>query len=602
MRLCNLNRLMDNSQINIEPIYELPLEKFNPYGKDVLEDLSILLTNCVKYLNNPDFEKITRAYYFCVDGHKDVLRSSGDPYYTHPLKVAILLMRDFSVTDTTSILAALLHDTVEDVEGLSIGLVEKKFGKDVAVIVDSVTKIKGTKTRQMDKAATYGKLFLALVKDVRVILIKLADRLDNMQTLGFLRDDKQKAIAHETLNFYTPFAQRLGLTKIKKYFEDLSLYFIDKQAFNNIHKSLRQKQKVFINYIKDFLAQINQKLNERNVSHVLTIEHKHVYEIYTMIEQGKPLEEIDNFYAMVINLKTNDYSEAYRAYGIIANVFGPVSSLDDYIARPKINLYRALHSTHFGPGRKLTEVIIRTEEMERIVEKGIVGMYPLSKLSRPLALEEEDVVEWVNWMQDIITTGEFDAIQRIWGSIKKNLYAEDIVVHVKDGESYILPEGASPVDLAFAISGDLAKHCISAKINNEVKSLDYEFKDNDYVELITSPKSKPVAEWQNFVITNKAIVKLHNYFKNRPQDNVRLSPVKEIFKLRIKAEDRKNIYNDIRSEIGIENIRRAYLFASNSEFEGLFQIQSSGNYPVNTLFTKLLSVKGITGIERIETE
>ncbi|MFC2132044.1 HD domain-containing protein [Bacteroidota bacterium] len=614
---------MESKQIKIEPFYELPLEEENPYGKDILDDLNALLTNCTKYIVNPDFEKITKAYYFCVDGHRHIKRESGEPYYTHPLKVSLSLMKDFSVHDTASIIAALLHDTIEDVEGITIELVESKFGKDVARIVDGVTKIKGTMTRQMDKAATYGKLFLALVKDIRVIIIKLADRLDNMRTLFYLRDEKQKAIAYETLNFYTPFAQRLGLTKIKKNFEDLSLYFIDKRAFNNIHESLEQKRNVFINYIKNFLAQINQKLNERNVAHVLTIEHKHVYEIFTMIEQGKPLEEIDNFYSMVITLKTNDYSEAYRAYGIIANVFGPVSSLDDYIARPKINLYRALHSTHFGPGRKLIEVIIRTEEMDRIVERGIIEYAFPNKVSKPsggkpsggepLALDEAEVVEWVDWMQDVIHTGEKDAIQKIWGSIKKNLYEDDITIHIKDAEgmhpeqsrleSYVLPIGACPIDLAFAISENLALRCISVKVNDVVKSLDYELKNNDYVEIITSPKSEPSPEWQNFVITNKAVVKLHNYFKDYKSEKITYKVAdKDIIKLRVKAEDRKGLLNDIRAEIGIENIRRVYLFTSNSEFEGLFHIQFDNNYSINALFTKLLSVKGIRGIERIDVD
>ena len=592
---------MEEEQIIIEPFFELPLEKFNPYGINVSDDLNVLLTNCVKYIEKSDLELITRAFYFCVDAHKAVIRSSGSPYYTHPLKVAISLLKDFSVNDNNCVIAALLHDTVEDVDDINIELISQKFGKDIAHIVDGVTKIKGSTTREMDKAGTYGKLFLYLVKDVRVILIKLADRLDNMSSLIHLRKEKQVAIAHETLNFYTPFAQRLGLTKVRKALEDLSLYFIDMQTFNNIHKALEDKRKIFLEFIRNFLVQINQKLNERNVSHVLTIEHKHIYEIFKMLEQGKKIGDIDNFYSMVINLRTNDYSEAYRTYGIIANIFGPVSSLDDFIARPKINLYRALHSTHFGPGRKLIEVIIRTQEMDKIVEKGITGYYSISKLNKPLSLEEEDVVEWVDWMQDIIETGEQDAIQQIWGSIKKNLYDDDMAIHSKEGNSYILPLGSCPIDLAFAISEEVAFHCISAKVNDEVKSLDYELSNNDYVELITSPKSKPDPEWQYFVITNKAVVKLHNYFKNNQlENNLPRNLQNEIFKLRVIANDRKNLLNDIKNEIGIENIFRLFLYNFNSEFEGLFHIKTNQNNSINTIFTKLLMIKGIKGVERVD--
>jgi RelA/SpoT family (p)ppGpp synthetase len=592
---------MEEEQIIIEPFFELPLEKFNPYGQNVSEDLNVLLTNCIKYIENVDLERITKAFYFCVDAHQGVFRSSGAPYYTHPLKVAISLLKDFSVNDNNCVIAALLHDIVEDVDNINIELISQKFGNDIAHVVDGVTKIKGSTTREMDKAGTYGKLFLYLVKDVRVILIKLADRLDNMSSLIHLRKEKQVAIAHETLNFYTPFAQRLGLTKVKKALEDLSLYFIDMQSFNNIHKALKEKRIAFLEYIRNFLAQINQKLNERNVSHVLTLEHKHIYEIFKMMEQGKNIADIDNFYSMVINLKTNDYSEAYRTYGIIANIFGPVSSLDDYIARPKINLYRALHSTHFGPGRKLIEVIIRTQEMDKIVEKGITGFYSISNLNKPLSLEEKDVVEWVDWMQDIIETGEQDAIQQIWGSIKKNLYDDDMAIHTKEGNSYILPQGSCPIDLAFAVSEDVAFHCISAKVNDEVKSLDYELNNNDYVELITTPKIKPDPEWQYFVITNKAVVKLHNYFKNHDvnYDNHTKNHT-EIYKLRVVANDRKNLLNDIISEIGTENIHRLFLHNFNSVFEGLFLIRYNSNNSINIIFTRLLSINGIKGVDRVD--
>jgi GTP diphosphokinase / guanosine-3',5'-bis(diphosphate) 3'-diphosphatase len=594
---------MNNEQINIEPFYELPLETDNPYGKNILEDLYLLLSNCNKYIANPDLNKIADAYYFCISSHKNLKRGSGEPYHTHPYKVALSVLKDFSLKDTSSVIAALLHDVVEDVEGITNDTIEKIFGNEVAQIVDGVTKISGTMTRQMDKAATYGKLFLALVKDVRVIMIKLADRLDNMKTLAYLPEKKQKSIAHETLNFYTPFAQRLGLTNIKKKFEDLSLYFIDKKVFNSIHEALEEKRKIFINYIRNFIVMINQRLNERNIAHVVTIEHKHVYEIFTMIENGRSLNDIDNFYSLVITLKTNDYSEAYRAYGIIANLFGPVSSMDDFIARPKINLYRALHSMHFGPGRKLIEIIIRTEEMDKIVEKGITGISSTSKITKPLSFEEDEVVDLTTWMQDIISSGESYAIQKIWGTIKRNLYEDYITVHHRGGKSYNLPKGSCPIDLAFAVSDEVAYHCISVKVNDEIKSLDYEINNNDRVEIITTPNATPNPEWQNHVITSKAVVKLYNYFKNNdfPQDEFNFQ-TKNIFKLKIIAEERKGLLNDIKSEIGQENIIRVFLYSFNSEFEGLFYIKSDNKHSNNLLFTKLLTIKGIKGIEKIDSD
>ena len=291
---------MNTENIPIEQIYDLPLEKDSKYGKDISADLAVLLTECTKYMPKPDLERITRAYYLCIDGHRNIKRKSGEPYYIHPLKVALSLLRTFSITDNESVIAALLHDTVEDVEGITYGTIRSKFGGDVAQIVDGVTKIKGATTRNMDKAATYGKLFLTLVNDIRTIYIKLADRLDNMKTLFHLSPDRQKAIAYETLNFYTPFCQRLGLTKIRRDFEDLSLYFIDPEAFDIIRTSLENKGRIFVEYMKNFIMQIGTELFSKQIPHIITIEHKHVYEIYKMIEMGKTLKEIDNFYSMVI--------------------------------------------------------------------------------------------------------------------------------------------------------------------------------------------------------------------------------------------------------------------------------------------------------------
>ncbi|TAL68079.1 MAG: HD domain-containing protein [Bacteroidetes bacterium] len=590
-------------EIPIEKVYALPLEDAQPFGIDKCNDLNILLTNCIKYIENPDIELITRGFYFCFDKHKNVTRESGEPYYTHPLKVALMLIKDFGIRETEATIASLLHDTVEDVEEVTTELIREKFGVEIARIVDGLTKIKGTKTRQMDKTATYSKLFLALVEDVRAIIIKLADRLDNMKTLSSLDEKKRKAIAYETLNFYTPFAQRLGLTKIRRDLEDLSLYFIDPAYFDIIRKSLELKGKQFVDYIRNFLKQITLKLSENRINHIVTIEHKHVYEIYKMIEEGRQLKDIDNFYSIVVTLNTNDYSQCYRTYGIIANVFGPVSSLDDFIARPKINLYRALHSTHLGPGRKLVEVVIRTEEMDKIAVEGIAADFNTLRHRKPLNLEKQDVAEWVKWMQDIIVENDEDAIQKIWGSIRMNLYVDEIVVHIKDGESYILPIGSCPIDLAFAVSDDIAIKCISAKVNGEIKNLDYELSNNDQIELLSSPNTVPSPEWQNYVVTHKAIVKLHQYFKDHPVEII-TEPQEEIskydVKLRITAEDRPQMLHDITKVIGQINIQRINISTENSVFEGIFLLNLPDKTYLDSLFTNLFTVKGIRGIEKLD--
>ena len=591
---------MDSSDLLIEQKYKVPIERINPFGKDELIDFQVFLSYINKFLSKIDYEIITKSFYFCYDNHKHIKRISGEPYYTHPLKVAISLITDFGVTDCEIIAAALLHDTIEDVDGVNYELLNEKFGKNIAVMVEAVTKIKGVKTRTMDKGATYSKLFLALIKNVMVIIIKLADRLDNLRTLHYLDKAHQEAIGYETLNFYTPIAYRLGLSKIRKDMEDLSLFFIDRNSFNILRQALENKQKIFIEFIKNFFHQISQKLNEHKIKYIITIEHKHIYEIYKMIEQGKNLNEIDNFYSIVITLQSNDTAECYRVYGIIANIFGPVNNLIDYISRPRINLYRALHSTHFGPGRKLVEVIIRTEDMDKIASDGISAVYSVNKDYKPINFNENEVEAWVKWMQDILEAGEEDAIQKIWGSIKLNLYEEEITTHVKDHASINLPKGSCIVDLAFAINDDLGFHSISAKVNNEIKNLDYILNNNDYIKIISSPNTRPAFEWQNWVITNNAVIKLHNYFKvNNSQNNSIFLQNTFQAKLKLICENRNNALFEIRNIIGIENINRIYLFTTSSFIEAAIQLSLQDKQYYNIIFNKLLSIKGLKSIEKI---
>lgn len=593
---------MPNSNLPIELIYKLDFEYQCPYGQDEEADYQVLLEQCRKTIKDLDEALIRKAYLYSLDAHRDTKRLSGDLYYTHPLKVALFLMKLISFGDNQSVVAALLHDIVEDVSDITLRDIEKEFGTEVAQIVDGLTKIKSEKTRKEGKYATYTKLFTALVKDIRVIFIKLADRYDNLRSLYHFPKEKQKEIGEETLNFYAPFAQRLGLSNVKKQLEDFSLYYTNNEMYNSIKTELVAKRREFIFFIDSFIKQIDTKLNEKEIKHLTIIEHKHVYEIYRMIEQGKLLSEIDNFYSPVVVLESNDFAECYRAYGIIASIFGPVSTLEDYIARPKINLYRALHSTHISPERKLVEIIIRTEEMERIANGGIATAFSLDYGKKSLEFEEEDFEEWISWMKDIIADGEEESIQKVWGSIRKNLYEQDITVHSKCGSSFRLPAGSCPIDLAFLISDEKAYHCIAAKVNGEIKTLNYELKPNDYVELITSPHSMPSEEWQNFVVSHKAVVKLYYYFKNNGNfSSINISRISHSLpKFRVVATDRHNILNDIKNAIGTENISRISISSNNSIFEGIFTLNNKDNIFINLLFTKLFTVSGIKQVEKIE--
>jgi GTP diphosphokinase / guanosine-3',5'-bis(diphosphate) 3'-diphosphatase len=582
-------------------LYELNLEEKCPYGTDKDKDFDVLNNICRN--NIPDYNEdlIKKAYFFAYNVHKNDVREDKTPYYTHPLKVAISLVKDFKLFDNNSIAAALLHDTSEDHKEVGINNIRELFNPEIAQIVDSLTKIKGKYTQNLDKAATYEKLFLALVKNPRVIMIKLSDRLDNMRTLQYMEERKQKRIGEETLNFYVPLAYRLGLNRITKDLELLSLYFNDRSAYNEIRPVLAQKREEFMSNMLNFHNLISRKLDERNIKHAITIEHKHEYEIYRMIQNGMKLEDIDNFYSMVIVLRTNDYTECYRVYGIIANLFGPVLTFDDFIARPKVNFYRALHSLHIGPGGVHIEVITRTDEMDKIADGGISALYTMDKVQKVPALEEQDVLEWIDWMKTIIIDGDTDAIQKIWGSIRMNLYEDEISVHDLEGKIYSLPKGSCPVDFSFLKSKQTGLETLSVKINHEVKTLEYELKNNDLIEIITSPNAEPQIEWLDNVITHKAIVALNKYFKENPpkKNKVNESEQPQLIRIRITGEDRPGLLHDITKEIGKINIQRINIYTSDAILEGAFTLKVQNQMNINTLIAKLLVIKGLRGVERI---
>jgi GTP pyrophosphokinase len=586
-------------------LYKLELELECPYGKDVESDLSVLIEKCRNYPEPLDIDLIKKAYYFCVEEFKDITRISGDPYYTHPLKVALIMFDEMNYADTPSIVASLLHDVVEDREHITKEKIAELFGDEIADIVDGVTKIKGVKTQNLDKAATYGKLFESLIRDVRVILIKLADRLDNLRTLQHMREEKQKIIGRETLKFYTPFAQRLGLIKIKRKLEDLSLYFAERDKYEDIKEALDLKQKEFLGLMQELEEKISKSLNEKGVKHILALEHKHVYEIYRMIEQGKDVKDIDNFFAVVVKLLSNDYTECYRAYGVIANLLGPVHSFEDYITKPKINFYKALHSTHFTENRRLVEIIIRTEEMDNLVETGMVGLLSIKSAATNFNFDSNDLEEWKQWMQDLVNEGEDDAIEKIWGTILMNLDNEYITVFSHERESYHLPVKSTPLDLAFAISEYHGLHCVSAKVNDHLKGMQYELQENDIVEIITSPNSTPDPDWINYVVTFKAVVKLHKYLKNLNKEQAGESSVllNHEVRFRVLGDDRLGMLSEITSAIGQINILRINLYkTADNLFEGIFTVNLPNEEVVNELFVRLLSIKGMKSVEVIDEE
>lgn len=601
--------------LSMDMFYELELEneEESPYGKDPEKDWEFLLGQVQKYAPDADIQIIEKAYRYCLKYHGGVSRKSGLPYYTHPLNVTFVLLEEFNFKDTSSLAACLLHDIIEDVESIKKATIIEEFNEDIAEIVDAVTKISHQKiyssvekndkiSKIKSKAATYRKLFLALVKDFRVIQIKLADRLHNMRTLHYLPEAKQKEISRETINFYTPLAHRLGLTKVKTELENRSFYFYDRPGYEAIRNSLNEKRREFIDYIRVFSGHIQNNLNDNGLDHILSVIHKHEYEIYKMIQDGTPLSEIDNFYSMVIILKTNKIPECYRALGILANAFNTVSFID-YIANPKIDWYKSLKTELIGPDGRRVEILIRTEEMEKIAEEGFASKFSFkNKRFRALKLSDEELERWGEWMQDIIEEKGEDAAQIIWDAIKVNLFDSELTVFTRNGQAVDLPEGASLLDLAFAISEEKGLHCVGGKIAGKTVDLDYKLEDRDQIELISSPNIWPHQDWLSFVNTQRAVVALHFYFKNVPAKKLQEKKQKENFevKLKVKGEDRENMLIDISQAIGQTNIRRINLDTTGSFFEGVIIVKVENDDLLNKIIAKMLGIEGLRAVYRLE--
>ncbi len=580
-------------------------ETTSPFGISVDDDWIYLNEVIERHEPDADFELIKKAFYFCASAHSKAIRKSGLPYYTHPLNVVLVLLNEFSIHDTNTITGALLHDTIEDVEGVTKELIATEFNPDVADIVESVTKIKHeniTKDLKFDeqknKAFTYRKLFLALVKDVRVIIIKLADRLHNMRTLQYMKPEKQELVALETLNFYVPFAHRLGLTRIKMELENRSFYFSNSKLYNDVKSALEAKRWNFIEYINLFSNLIAETLDEHHIEHVITIIHKHEYEIYKMIQDGQPLEDIDNFYSLVIVLSSDNPSICYQTFGVLANAFKTVHFLDG-IANPTIDWFKSLRLDVMGPDGKKVEILIRTCEMEKISEEGFTSAYLMKGDGfRALVISDSDLEHWGSWMEEIIESEGEKAAKIIWDSIKVNIFDSALTVYTKTGEQIFLPEGSSVLDFAFEQLGDDAIHSIAGKVNGRISDLNYQLNNMDQVDIILSQNYLPEIDWLNYVIYYKSVVILYNYFKQISDEEANTETIQpqtflQEVKLIIRGEDRKNMLSDITTAIGTNNIKRINLGALGEDFEGILTLEIPNKNELNRLFFKLLSIAGI---------
>ncbi len=471
-------------------------------------------------------EIITRAYEFAKEAHKGVRRRSGEPYILHPIAVAKIASQEIGL-GSTSICAALLHDVVEDTD-YTVDDLEQHFGKKIAQIVEGLTKISGGifGDKASVQAENFRKLLLTMSEDIRVVLIKMADRLHNMRTLGSMAPNKQYKIAGETLYIYAPLAHRLGLFAIKTELEDLSFKYEHPAAYNRIKEQIKESEAHRTEIYRKFSAPIKQKLKELGLKYEAKARMKSVYSIWNKMEKKKvPFEEIYDIYAMRIIFDCDDLDKekitCWNIYSIITDLYllHP-DRTRDWISVPKANGYQALHITVMGPDGNWIEVQIRSRRMDEIAEKGFAAHW---KYKIGDGDEESELNVWLRTIKDILDNPEPSAIDFL-DTLKLNLFASEIVVFTPKGELLTLPNNSTVLDVAFELHSQLGLHCIAGKVNHKLVPLSHKLKSGDQVEILTSQSQKPRPEWVNFLATAKGKNRLRVALRKDQQ------PIKELGK------------------------------------------------------------------------
>ncbi|MBE5775932.1 MAG: bifunctional (p)ppGpp synthetase/guanosine-3',5'-bis(diphosphate) 3'-pyrophosphohydrolase [Clostridiales bacterium] len=465
--------------------------------------------------------QVEKAYHFALDAHQGQVRKSGEPYIIHPLFVASILTK--LMIDPPTITAAFLHDTVEDCEGITLQTISQEFGEDVSRLVDGVTKLKKLDfaDREEQQAESLRKMILAMSKDIRVVLIKLADRLHNMLTLRFQSPQRQAAIARETLDIYAPLAHRLGVYAIKQELEDLALRYIDPVGYQEVARKVGMKRAERENNIRLVISELSQKLTEAGIKYDVDGRPKHLYSIYRkMVLQNKPFDQIYDLIAIRVIVDT--VPDCYTVLGIIHTLWNQVPGrFKDYISVPKANMYQSLHTTVIG-GRSIPfpfEIQIRTWEMHRVAEYGIAAHWSYKEGKSA----NDDLDQKLYWLRQILDwQSDTRDSQEFIDGLKTDLFSEEVFLFTPKGDVISMQRGATPLDFAYRIHSHVGNSCVGAKVNGKMVPLDTELKTGDRVEVMTSSSSKgPSMDWLKIVKTQQAKAKIRLYFKKEVRgDNV----------------------------------------------------------------------------------
>ncbi len=545
----------------------------------------MLIARVRKYHPSADISMIEKAYDLAYHAHEGQCRKSGEPYIIHPLWVGIILA-DLEL-DKETIVAGVLHDVVEDT-ALSDEEIREMFGEEVALLVDGVTKL-GQLSYSADKlevqAENLRKMFLAMAKDIRVILIKLADRLHNMRTLEFMRPEKQQEKARETLDIYAPIAQRLGISKIKTELDDLSLQYTKPETFADLVHQINERKTEREEFVAQIVEEVSQHMENANIKAEIKGRVKHFFSIYKkMVNQDKTVDEIYDLFA--VRIIVDSVKDCYAALGVIHEMYTPVPGrFKDYIAMPKPNMYQSLHTTLMSSVGQPFEIQIRTAEMHKTAEYGIAAHWKYKESGGSEKSETTTAEEKLTWLRQILEWQQ-DADNHEFLSLLKgglDLFTEDVYCFTPNGDVKNLPKGSTPVDFAYAIHSAVGNKMVGARVNGKMVNIDYEIQNGDRIEVLTSQNSRgPSRDWLNIVKSTQARNKINQWFKKELKEE-NIIRGKEL--LQAYCKTKSLVYSDLTKPKYMQVVQAKYGF---KEWEGILATVGHGGLKEGQVINRLL--------------
>ena len=490
-------------------------KKQKDYGEEIRRAYQELIDTVSGYMHDKDkLDAIQEAFELAHKAHAEQIRATGEPYIIHPLSVAYILAE--LEMDVQGIIAALLHDVVEDTE-YTLEDIRMMFGDDVAFLVDGVTKLSQFhyKDKEDQQLENFRKMFLAMAKEIRVVVIKLADRLHNMRTLGVFRREKQQRIARETLEIYAPLAHRLGIYNIKWELEDLCFHYLYPEEYYDLVRQMKQKRKAREEIVNDTMRVLHEHIEEAGIKATITGRPKHFYSIYKKMKRdNKDLSQIYDLYAVRVIVDT--IPQCYAVLGIAHSLWKPLPNrFKDYIAVPKPNMYQSLHTTVIGTKGQPVEIQIRTWEMHHISEYGVAAHW---RYKEGQHANTKDFDAKISWLRRILEWQDTSNPKEFMNALKLDVFSDEVFVFTPKGDVINLPKGSIPVDFAYRIHTEVGNHCVGAKVNNKIVPIDTKLKNGDIVSIITSKTGKPSYDWINMVGATESKAKIRNWFKKENRE------------------------------------------------------------------------------------